>query len=80
MLAFQSAKRVKKSIFNPIASGINPNIVVIAVKRTGLSLALPAVLTRSNAIFLSIISCKNSKKKTGANVTIKWKNKDLLSL
>jgi len=36
MLAFQSAKRVKKSIFNPTARGINPNIVVIAVKRTGL--------------------------------------------
>ena len=35
---------------------INPNIVVIAVKRTGLSLAFPAVLTRSSAIFLSIIS------------------------
>ena len=62
MLAFQSAKRVKKSIFNPIASGINPNIVVIAVKRTGLSLAFPAVLTRSNAIFLSIISSFESFK------------------
>ena len=52
MLAFQLAKREKKSIFSPTANGINPNIVVIAVKRTGFSLAFPAVLTSSNAMFL----------------------------
>ena len=40
----------KKSIFNPIDKGINPRIVVIAVKRTGLNLAEP----------LSIIAFINS--------------------
>ena len=62
MLAFQLAKREKKSIFSPTANGINPNIVVIAVKRTGFSLAFPAVLTSSNAMFLSMISLFESFK------------------
>ena len=37
-------------IFNPIAKGINPKMVVMAVNNTGLTLALPAFTMASNEI------------------------------
>ena len=40
-------------MFNPVASGIRPKIVVIAVNKTGFSLASPAFTTRTSAVSLS---------------------------
>ena len=42
MFASNSLNNVKKLIFNPIAKGINPRMVVIAVNKTGRKRALPA--------------------------------------
>ena len=42
---FHSDISVKKFIFKPVARGINPKIVVIAVSRTGLYLAAPPPIT-----------------------------------
>ena len=42
---FHSETRVKKLIFKPVAKGINPKIVVIAVSKTGLNLAAPPLIT-----------------------------------
>ena len=53
-MGLKSDNKEKKSMFNPTAKGISPNIVVIAVRRTGFSLALPAFFTKSRAEFLSI--------------------------
>lgn len=47
--------------------------------KSGLGLGIFIGKTLLEKNFASI-SCKNSKKKTGAKVTIKWKNKDLLNL
>ena len=44
-LGFHSDTSVKKLIFNHVARGISPKIVVIAVSRTGLNLAAPPPIT-----------------------------------
>ena len=41
ILGSYEANSPAKSILNPIARGIKPNIVVMAVRRTGRSLVLP---------------------------------------
>ena len=41
-LASNSLNNVKKLMFNPMANGTKPNIVVIAVNSTGRKRALPA--------------------------------------
>ncbi len=44
-LGFHSETRVKKLMFKPVAKGINPKMVVIAVSKTGLNLAAPPLVT-----------------------------------
>ena len=51
----QSENSAKKSIFKPIANGINPKIVVIAVKITGRNLAVPPSIIDSIALRLGSI-------------------------
>ena len=45
MFASKSLNNVKKLMFNPIAKGIKPKMVVIAVSKTGRKRALPAFTT-----------------------------------
>ena len=44
MFGLKSEDNVKKLILRPIAKGINPKIVVIAVNKTGLKRALQLLL------------------------------------
>ena len=53
MFGLNSLNKVKKLIFNPVANGIRPNIVVIAVNKTGLRRALPPLTIASNRVSLS---------------------------
>jgi two-component system sensor histidine kinase RegB len=66
---------VLSKIGEPYIKSLKSNVK----SKSGLGLGIFIGKTLLEKNFASI-SCKNSKKKTGAKVTIKWKNKDLLSL
>ena len=52
MFASNSLNKVKKLMFKPIARGISPSMVVMAVSKTGLRRALPAfMICSSNSDF-----------------------------
>ena len=66
---------VLSKIGEPYIKSLKSNVK----SKSGLGLGIFIGKTLLEKNFASI-SCKNSKKKTGAKVTIKWKNKDLLNL
>ena len=66
---------VLSKIGEPYIKSLKSNVK----SKSGLGLGIFIGKTLLEKNFASI-SCKNSKKKTGAKVTIKWKNKDLLTL
>ena len=66
---------VLSKIGEPYIKSLKSNVK----SKSGLGLGIFIGKTLLEKNFASI-SCKNSKKNTGAKVTIKWKNKDLLNL